>query len=176
MQDVTSRHRAAACALLIVCMTMPANATSRAPLRAQLPTPTPAPPPKPAERLDAIVRTKAGSAPPLLVAGPVPTSRAIVRATPSPQAGATLAADGSLRFFYGAAIPEIHIGVGDSCDIELEPGETIRRAFLADSARWRLADGVSGANNVPHLIVKPTQASLTTMLTVLTDRRAYICG
>ena len=81
--------------------------------------------------------------------------------------------DGSYRYAYGAEMPAILVGAGDSCDIELEAGETIRRAFLSDTLRWKLADGTSGADNVPHLVVKPTQAGLLTTLTVFTDRRSY---
>ena len=81
--------------------------------------------------------------------------------------------DGSYRYEFGGSIPTIHVGAGDSCDIELQAGETIRRAFLSDTVRWKLADGVSGANNVPHLVVKPTQAGISTTLTVFTDRRSY---
>jgi P-type conjugative transfer protein TrbG len=81
--------------------------------------------------------------------------------------------DGSYRYAFGGAMPTIRVGAGDSCDIELEAGETIRRAFLSDTVRWKLADGTSGANNIPHLVVKPTQAGLSTTLTVFTDRRSY---
>jgi len=81
--------------------------------------------------------------------------------------------DGSYRYEFGGGIPTIRVGAGDSCDIELQAGETIRRAFLSDTVRWKLADGVSGANNVPHLVVKPTQAGIWTTLTVFTDRRSY---
>jgi len=80
--------------------------------------------------------------------------------------------DGSYRYEFGG-IPTIHVGAGDSCDIQLQAGEAIRRAFLSDTVRWKLADGVSGGDNVPHLVVKPTQAGIATTLTVFTDRRAY---
>jgi len=82
-------------------------------------------------------------------------------------------ADGPYRYAYDAGTPAIRVGVDDSCDIELERGETVRRAFLSDTVRWKLADGVSGPDNVPHLIVKPAQVNITAMLIVLTDRRAY---
>ena len=60
--------------------------------------------------------------------------------------------DGSYRYTYGSEMPVILVGAGDSCDIQLEAGESIRRAFL---------------------VVKPTQAGLLTTLTVFTDRRSY---
>jgi type IV secretion system protein VirB9 len=81
--------------------------------------------------------------------------------------------DGSQRYAYDGGIPTIPVGVGDSCDIEFEAGETIRRVFLSDTLHWKLADGVSDASNIPHLIVKPTAAKLASTLTVLTDRRSY---
>jgi type IV secretion system protein VirB9 len=87
--------------------------------------------------------------------------------------GAVRAPDGAYRFVYGTGIPTIQIGVGDACDIEFEPHETIQRVFLSDSLRWKLASGVSGRENVPHLLVKPTRDRLVALLTVLTDRRAY---
>ncbi len=87
--------------------------------------------------------------------------------------GAVRASDGAYRFVYGTGIPTIQIGVGDACDIELEAHETIQRAFLSDSLRWKLATGVSGKENVAHILVKPTEGRLLALLTVLTNRRAY---
>ncbi len=80
--------------------------------------------------------------------------------------------DGSYRFPYGEAIPNIRVGVGDECDIELQPGEKINQAIISDSARWKATDGVSGADT-PHMFVKPTEGGLWATLTVTTTRRVY---
>jgi len=98
---------------------------------------------------------------------------AIVPAIGQGSGGSIRYPDGSHRYAYDGSIPTISVGVGDSCDIEFEAGETIRRVFLSDTLRWKLADGVSDASNIPHLVVKPTAAKLATTLTVLTDRRSY---
>jgi len=80
--------------------------------------------------------------------------------------------DGSYRFPYGGAVPTVRVGVGDECDIQLQPGEKINQAFISDSARWRATDGVSGADT-PHMFVKPTGDGLWATLTITTTRRVY---
>ncbi len=86
--------------------------------------------------------------------------------------GAILYADGSYRFPYGEAIPTVWVGVGDECDIQLEPGEKINQAIISDSVRWKATDGVSGADT-PHMFVKPTHDRLWATLTITTTRRVY---
>jgi len=80
--------------------------------------------------------------------------------------------DGSYRFPYGESIPTVRVGVGDECDIQLEPGEKINQAIISDSARWKATDGVSGLNT-PHMFVKPTEGGLWATLTITTTRRVY---
>ncbi|MBD5634989.1 MAG: TrbG/VirB9 family P-type conjugative transfer protein [Candidatus Eremiobacteraeota bacterium] len=80
--------------------------------------------------------------------------------------------DGSYRFPYGEAIPDVRVGVGDECDIQLQSGEKINQAIISDSARWKATDGVSGADT-PHMFVKPTQDGLWATLTITTTRRVY---
>jgi type IV secretion system protein VirB9 len=80
--------------------------------------------------------------------------------------------DGSYRFPYGEVIPDVRVGVGDECDIQLQPGEKINQAIISDSARWKATDGISGADT-PHMFVKPTEDGLWATLTITTTRRAY---
>lgn len=67
---------------------------------------------------------------------------------------------------------------GRVTDVVLEPGETlVANGAIAtgDSARWIIADTSSGAGaqRRVHVLVKPTQAGLSTNLLINTDRRTY---
>ena len=57
--------------------------------------------------------------------------------------------DGSFRYAYGVAMPTILVGAGDSCDIELEAGESIRRALFAAVHVGRKTESL----RTPHLAV-----------------------
>jgi len=81
--------------------------------------------------------------------------------------------DGSYRYSAEAqAIPVVTIQQGDLCDIELQAGERINQAVISDSLRWKMTDGISGADT-PHVFVKPTENDLRALLTITTSRRVY---
>lgn len=85
------------------------------------------------------------------------------------------AADGYVRFIYGAQQPSIVCAVLQVCDIALQPGEQVNNINLGDSARWIVDPAVtgSGATEVQHLVIKPMDVGLETTLFVTTNRRSY---
>ena len=64
---------------------------------------------------------------------------------------------------------------GQISDIALEPGENLTAVAAGDTVRWIVGDTSSGtgATKRTHILVKPTEARLTTNLVITTDRRSY---
>lgn len=96
--------------------------------------------------------------------------------TPSP----VLSHDGIVLFPYGQYEPKITCQPLQLCDIQLQAGETVKGLMIGDSARWNEGDGAvpvvySGSDSkpVPHIVLKPTYAGLSTTLLVTTDKRTY---
>ena len=81
---------------------------------------------------------------------------------------------GAVRFIYGAQQINIVCAVLQLCDIELQPGELVNDLKIGDP-RFIVDPAVSGvgANEVQHLIIKPTDVGLRTTLIVTTNRRTY---
>lgn len=96
--------------------------------------------------------------------------------TPSP----VLHKDGLVLFPYGQYEPKITCQPLQLCDIQLQAGEAVKGLMIGDSVRWNEGDGAvpvvySGGDSspVPHIVLKPTYAGLSTTLLVTTDRRTY---
>lgn len=83
--------------------------------------------------------------------------------------------DGSVRFIYGNGQVSIVCAIVNSCDLELQPGETINSLNAGDPARWLFDAAVSGSgeNEVQHVIITPLDVGLNTTLIITTNRRTY---
>jgi P-type conjugative transfer protein TrbG len=86
-----------------------------------------------------------------------------------------MGADGTLNFAFGQTLPSVICAPLYACDVTLEPGEVVTQVDVGDSVRWKITPAVSGSGNkqVTHLIIKPTDAGLTSNMIVSTDRRSY---
>ena len=88
-----------------------------------------------------------------------------------------LAADGQVRFLFGATLPTIICSPLHGTDIALQPGEVIKRdgVHAGDATRWQVAPAVSGPadNETTHVIVKPIDVGISTNIIIATDRRTY---
>lgn len=86
-----------------------------------------------------------------------------------------LGEDGSIQFIYGTTLPSVVCAPLYGSDIALQPGEVIRQVMLGDASRWKVSPGTSGSgeNTVAHIVVKPSDAGLSTNLVIHTDRRSY---
>ena len=83
--------------------------------------------------------------------------------------------DGSVKYLYGATMPTLVCSPLEVCAIQLQPGEVVNDLHAGDTARWRITPANSGkdASATTLVIVKPTDAGLTTNLFISTDRRTY---
>ena len=83
--------------------------------------------------------------------------------------------NGRVLFLYGATIPSVVCAPLHVCDITLQPGEVVNNIEVGDSIRWKVTPAVSGTgpDQTTHVVVKPTDAGLSTDLIITTDRRTY---
>lgn len=84
-------------------------------------------------------------------------------------------ADGSVKYLYGATLPTLVCTPLEVCSIKLQTGEVVNDVHAGDTVRWRITPATqgSGAASTTLIIIKPTDAGLTTNLIVTTDRRVY---
>ena len=84
--------------------------------------------------------------------------------------------EGSVVFGFGTTLPTIVCAPLFVCDLQLQAGEIVNDINLGDSVRWKISPAASGAgaNQVTHVLIKPTDSGLTTNLVITTDRRDYV--
>ena len=80
--------------------------------------------------------------------------------------------------YTDGALFEIYTAVGKVTDIVLQPGERLvgnGPVAAGDTVRWVIGDTESGQGETRqvHILVKPSQARLSTNLVINTDRRTY---
>lgn len=84
---------------------------------------------------------------------------------------------GRVTYYFGDSLPTVVCSPIKTCVVELEEGEMIAKSGLqlGDSTRWKVSMTVSGngSNKRTNLIIKPTDISLETTMTVATDKRVY---
>lgn len=87
-----------------------------------------------------------------------------------------MGADGVMLYPFGQSQPTLICMPLRACDIQLQAGEIINNVILGDTVRWIPAPATtgSGSDARPHVIVKPTEAGLTTNMIVTTNRRTYM--
>lgn len=85
------------------------------------------------------------------------------------------AADGSVKYLFGATMPTLVCTPLQVCTIKLQPGEIVNDVHVGDSIRWKITPAQSGvgATATTFVIVKPVDAGITTNLFITTDRRNY---
>ncbi|MCW8176315.1 P-type conjugative transfer protein TrbG [Verminephrobacter aporrectodeae subsp. tuberculatae] len=83
--------------------------------------------------------------------------------------------DGSVKYLFGATLPTLVCTPLQVCSIRLQPGEVVNDVHAGDTTRWKITPATEGrdAETTTLIIVKPTNAGLTTNLIVTTDRRVY---
>ncbi|NMG41420.1 P-type conjugative transfer protein TrbG [Chelativorans sp. ZYF759] len=83
--------------------------------------------------------------------------------------------DGKVIFLFGEVQPSVVCSPLQVCDIELQPGEIVRDVLVGDTVRWKVEPATSGppGSQSVHLIVKPSEAGLSTSMVVTTSRRTY---
>jgi len=83
-------------------------------------------------------------------------------------ADALVGAGGVVEYPYGYSRPTITCAPLHVCSIALQDGEAATSVSIGDTVRWLLQTATAGAK--PVLMIKPTQAGLSTNLVVTTDK------
>ena len=79
------------------------------------------------------------------------------------------------QFAFGASQPIISTSPFELTVITLENGESVTNASTGDPMRWSYALAYSGegADRQAHIMVKPSQPSISTDMVITTDKRMY---
>ncbi len=83
-------------------------------------------------------------------------------------AEALVGASGAVEYPYGYSRPTITCAPLHVCSIALQDGEAITSISIGDTVRWLLQNATAGSK--PVMMLKPTQAGLSTNLVVTTDK------
>ncbi len=105
---------------------------------------------------------------------PLDTARlaAVQRWDQTGVAEALVGASGAVEYPYGYSRPTVTCAPLHVCTIALQDGEAVTSISIGDTVRWLLQS--ASAANKPVLMIKPTQAGLSTNLVVTTDKgRVY---
>ena len=87
-------------------------------------------------------------------------------------AEALVGAGGAVEYPYGYSRPTITCAPLHVCSVALQDGEAVTSVSIGDTVRWLLQNVTAGSK--PVLMIKPTQARLSTNLVVTTDKgRVY---
>ena len=79
--------------------------------------------------------------------------------------------DGRLTYLFGEGLPSLICAPLRACTLVLAPGERIAAngILLGDPTRWKLVQAAVTSTDEVHLAFKPTNAGITTNLSVLTE-------
>ena len=83
-------------------------------------------------------------------------------------ADALVGSSGAVEYPYGYSRPNITCAPLHVCSVALQDGEAVTSVSIGDTVRWLLQTATAGTK--PVLMIKPTQAGLSTNLVVTTDK------
>lgn len=89
---------------------------------------------------------------------------------------ADITTDGFKQFAYGTGLqPIITASPLELTVISLEPGENVTNVSSGDPLRWSYSMAYSGQTKLrqAHIMVKPSQADISTDIVITTDKRLY---
>ena len=88
---------------------------------------------------------------------------------------ALMSSDGKIVFAFGQSMPKLTCSPTRACDVEMEPGEQVRKVIIGDGVNWQWdgADSIERGKTVQHIIFQPKDRDLETNAIVTTDRRTY---
>jgi type IV secretion system protein TrbG len=91
------------------------------------------------------------------------------------KARSLMSSDGKVVFAYGQSMPKLTCSPLRACDVEMEPGEKVKKVILGDGVNWQwdAAESVERGKQVQHIVIQPKDRELETNLIVTTDRRTY---
>jgi P-type conjugative transfer protein TrbG len=86
-----------------------------------------------------------------------------------------MSSDGKIVFAYGQSFPTITCSPARSCDIEMQPGEKVKKVAISDTPNWGwdAAESEEHGNIVQHVIIQPHDVGVESNAIIFTNRRTY---
>ena len=86
-----------------------------------------------------------------------------------------MSSDGKVIFAYGQSMPKLTCAPTRACDVEMEPGEKVKKVILGDGVNWNwdAAESVERGKTVQHVVLQPKDRDVETNAIITTDRRTY---
>lgn len=86
-----------------------------------------------------------------------------------------MSSDGKIVFAYGQSMPKLTCSPLRACDVEMEPGEKVKKVILADGVNWMwdAAESVERGKTVQHVVFQPKDRELESNVIITTDHRTY---
>ena len=86
-----------------------------------------------------------------------------------------MSSDGKVIFAYGQSMPKLTCSPMRACDVEMEPGEKVKKVILGDGVNWNwdAAESVERGKVVQHVVIQPKDRDVETNAIITTDRRTY---
>lgn len=91
------------------------------------------------------------------------------------KAKSLMSSDGKVIFAYGQSMPKLTCSPMRACDVEMEPGEKVKKVILGDGVNWNwdAAESVERGKVVQHVVIQPKDRELETNAIITTDKRTY---
>ena len=86
-----------------------------------------------------------------------------------------MSSDGKIVFAFGQSMPKLTCSPLRACDVEMEPGEKVKKIILADSVNWTwdAAESIERGKTIQHVVFQPKDRDLESNVIITTDHRTY---
>lgn len=86
-----------------------------------------------------------------------------------------MSSDGKVVFAYGQSMPKLTCSPMRACDVEMEPGEKVKKVILGDGVNWNwdAAESIEQGKVVQHVVIQPKDRDTETNAIITTDHRTY---
>lgn len=86
-----------------------------------------------------------------------------------------MSSDGKVIFPFGQSMPKLTCSPTRACDVELQPGEKVKKVILGDKVNWSWdgAESIEHGQTIAHLIFQPRDNDVESNSIITTDRRTY---
>lgn len=86
-----------------------------------------------------------------------------------------MSSDGMVIFPFGQSMPRLTCSPTRACDVEMQPGEKVRKVNLGDGVNWTWdgASSIERGKTIQHVVFQPRDNDLESNVIITTDRRTY---
>lgn len=86
-----------------------------------------------------------------------------------------MSSDGKVIFAYGQSMPKLTCSPTRACDVEMEPGEKVKKIVLGDGVNWvwNGAESEEAGKTIQHVVFQPRDVALESNAIIFTDHRSY---